>query len=76
MGQLGDVLRVLSDKLANVERRVEMTESDAKQQITEKVQAVQGQLEEFKKAQARENRSHTEAIMLAQNRYEERLKEV
>jgi hypothetical protein len=69
MGQLGDVLRLLSDKLANIERRVEQTESDAKKQITEKVQAVQSQLEEFKKAQARENRTQAETVMLAQNRF-------
>lgn len=76
MGQLTDVLRLISDKLANVERRLELSETEAKQQISERVQAMQGQLEELKKAQARENRTQAEAVMLAQNRFEEKLKEV
>jgi hypothetical protein len=76
MGQLADVLRVLSDKMGNVERRLEQSEAGARQQVAERVQAVQGQLEEFKKAQARENRTQAEAVMLAQNRFEEKLKEV
>lgn len=76
MGQVGEVMRVLSEKFRQLERRMEQSEAQLRQQVGEKTQALQSQLEESKKAQSKENRSLSESILLTHNRYEEKLKEV
>ena len=50
MGQMNDVMRLLSDKIKNLERRLEMSETQVRQQVNEKTQALQQQLDESKRA--------------------------
>lgn len=50
MGQMNDVMRLLSDKIKNLERRLEMSETQVRQQVNEKTQALQNQLDESKRA--------------------------
>lgn len=44
MGQMNDVMKLLSDKIKNLERRLEMSETQVRQQVNEKTQALQNQL--------------------------------
>lgn len=51
IGQVSDVLRMMLDKMKQLERRVEVGEAESKAAISERLANLQAQLDEFKKSQ-------------------------
>lgn len=69
-------MRILFQRLQNIEKNAETAATTTKTILSEKTSNLQNQLDDFKKTQLKENRSFSESIQLNLNKYEEKLREV
>ena len=51
IGQVGDVMKFLYDKISVLEKRIQSSDNDNKKNLNEKTQTLQGQLDDFMKSQ-------------------------
>ena len=73
---MADVLRIIFQRLQNLEKNVENSNASTKTLIVQKTSNLQSQLDDFKKTQLKENRSTNETLQLNLHKYEEKLREV
>ena len=76
IGQVSDVMGWLVDKMKQLEKRMDGSESEIKTLVSERVGSVQSQLDEYKKSNNRENRALKESMQVSVNGFEEKVREM
>ena len=76
IGQVSDVLGYVVQKMRQLEKRIETNEADTKTMVGERVNALQYQLDEYKKSNNKENRTLKETFQSNVNGFEEKIREI
>ena len=74
IGQVSDVLGLVVQKIRQLEKKIETNENDTKTMVGERINALQYQLDEYKKSNNKENRALKENFQVNVNTFEEKVR--